>query len=266
MIYSEEAIRKGIPSEIGGVFVYDEIDSTNTEAKRYALSGGTAPALFVADRQTSGRGRLGRSFYSPEGTGIYMSLLLPVKERLEDTLLMTTAAAVAVRRAIRSVCGIETGIKWVNDLYLNDRKVCGILCELLGGESMMIVGVGINLSTRDFPSDISHKAGSLGVLGEGVREALCAACASELYGMWSELQTVGLVEEYKQGSIVIGREVCYVENGQTYYGKAVDIDDRGRLYVEDNTGVIHTLASGEISLTFSFKKEKVSKKKTPKRV
>lgn len=252
MTYNEEVIKKGIPSDVSRVFLYEEIDSTNTEAKRYALSGGCAPALFVADRQTSGRGRMGRSFYSPEGTGIYMSLLLPVKESPEDTLLMTSAAAVAVRRAIRFVCGREVGIKWVNDLYLNDRKICGILCELLADRGMMIVGVGINLSTEDFPTEISHIAGSLGVSGAEVRDALCAACTTELYRIWRELPVADFIEEYRQGSVVLGREVRYTENGQTYYGRAVDIDDRGRLYVEDSQGHPHILASGEISLTFLF--------------
>ena len=111
--------------------VYGRIDSTNSEAKRYALGGGDAPMAFVADEQSDGRGRMGRGFYSPAGTGIYLSLLLPWQGESSEAVCLTCAAAVAVHRAILTVTGIETGIKWVNDLYVGDRKVCGILAEAL---------------------------------------------------------------------------------------------------------------------------------------
>lgn len=248
MEYNREMIKNGIPAEIAELRVYDELDSTNSEAKRYALSGGKTPALFVADRQTAGRGRMGRSFYSPEGVGIYMSLLLSVKESLDDTLLMTTAAAVAVRRAVYSVCGRDTDIKWVNDLYLDGKKVCGILCELLGNEKMMIVGVGINLSTSDLPLEIAEIAGSLGVVGENVREVLCAECASELYRIWRELPSDTFSEEYRKHSLVLGKEISYTQNGETCFGTAADIDSKGRLHVTDRNGDTHILASGEISV------------------
>ncbi|MBQ8850183.1 MAG: biotin--[Clostridia bacterium] len=250
MTYNKEKIKNAIPAEIAELRIYAETDSTNTEAKKYALSGGSAPSLFVADRQTAGRGRMGRSFYSPEGTGIYMSLLLPAHDSLADTLLMTSAAAVAVRRAIRAVTGRETDIKWVNDLYLGGRKVCGILCELIAreNEKMIIVGVGINLSTADFPSDIADIAGSLGVSEVDARNALCAACATELYNVWKELPSADFIEEYKQYSMVLGKEIRYVENGKSYEGIAVDIDNRGRLYVKDKDESTHILASGEISV------------------
>ncbi len=236
--------------EVADVRIYAETDSTNSEAKRYAVSGGRAPALFLADRQTAGRGRLGRSFYSPEGSGLYMSLLLPTKPELADTVLMTSAAAVAVRRAILSVTGKDTGIKWVNDLYLNGRKVCGILCELLSSERMMIVGVGINLSNGDFPEEIAHVAGSLGVSdpnGE-LRDTLAARCAKELLEIWETLGDGGFMDEYRKNSIVLGDEIIYTENGVSRSGLAVDIDSRGRLTVKDSDGITHLLSSGEISV------------------
>lgn len=236
--------------EVAEVRIYEETDSTNSEAKRYAVSGGRAPALFLADRQTAGRGRLGRSFYSPEGTGLYMSLLLPAKAELTDTVLMTSAAAVAVRRAILSVTGIDTGIKWVNDLYLDGRKVCGILCELLGTEKMIIVGVGINLSDGGFPEDIAHIAGSLGITDPdgALRDTLAARCVKELTSVWETLGDGDLIDEYKKHSTILGNEVIYTENGVSRSGLAVDIDSRGRLIIEDAEGINRVLASGEISV------------------
>ena len=252
MKYDEHKLTFLLPRDIKEVKLYGETDSTSSEARRYALSGGSSPALFIADTQSGGRGRMGRSFYSPSGAGIYMSLLLPAAETPADVILMTSAAAVAVRRAILRVTGVETGIKWVNDLYLDGRKVCGILCELLTEKNMMIVGVGINLYPSSFPNDISHIAGS--VLhersGEGIREALAAVVVEELMSIRSELSDGSFMEEYKKNSIVLGREIRYIENGISRAGVAVDIDGNGRLYVRDPQGQTRVLSSGEISVRF----------------
>lgn len=248
-------IKDLLSREVKEVRLYSETDSTNSEAKRYSLSGGCAPALFIADRQSAGRGRLGRSFYSPDGTGLYMSLLLPAKTELADTVLMTSAAAVAVRRAILSVTGKDTGIKWVNDLYLDGRKVCGILCELIGAEKMMIVGVGINLCDGGFPEEIAHIAGSLGIAdpdGE-LRDMLAVRCVKELTAIWETLGVGTFIDEYRKHSTVIGDEIVYIENGISRSGLAVDIDSRGRLIVKDAEGITHVLASGEISVRPSIR-------------
>ena len=248
-MYDKDFIKAHIPHDAGELFLYGEIDSTNNEARRLALQGSGA-AVFLADKQLSGRGRMGRSFYSPEGTGIYLSMLLPIDRKAEEVLLITSAAAVAVRRAILAATGRETGIKWVNDLYYKERKVCGILCESVQAEERryIIVGVGINLSTEVFPDEISSVAGSLGVLGEDKRGELAALCITELYRIWRNISDGSIMEEYRRYSTVLGKEIAYTENGAAYYGVAENIDERGRLYVRDGQGGVHILASGKISL------------------
>ncbi len=248
--YDKEKLKVYI-SEYGcELFLYDEIDSTNTEAKRYALSGGKCPAAFIADTQTSGRGRMGRSFYSPEGTGIYLSLLLPIHERSADVLRLTSAAAVAIRSAVFRMTGRDTKIKWVNDLYYNEKKIAGILCESFfsDGYGFLTVGVGINLCTESFPPEIAHTAGSLSAEGEGLRQALAAECVRELFRVWHDLGAPYIMDEYRRHSAVLGKEITYTENGKSLAGTAESIDDCGRLYVRDGAGTLHTLASGEISV------------------
>lgn len=150
--------------------VFNSIDSTNNEAKRMTADGFRGNALIVANEQTKGRGRLGRSFYSPKNTGIYMSFLFSTNAKLSGAVLVTTAAAVAVVRAIESLTNIRPMIKWVNDIYIGNKKVCGILTEAVtdvetGSMQSIIIGIGVNISTEDFPDDIAHTATSLNING-----------------------------------------------------------------------------------------------------
>jgi len=245
-----EIIKARIPAEIASVQVYDVTDSTNTRARHYATFGGAAPSVFIADSQTAGRGRTGKSFYSPTCTGLYLSLLLPRCPQ-SDFLYMTSVAAVAVRRAIATVTGIETEIKWVNDLYIKDKKVSGILCEAfsVGERSFVIVGVGINISTEGFPEELREVACSLGLPSDkNMRDLLAAECVSELYGVWQNDATEELFAEYRKFSMVLGRSVRYTENGVLRNGTAIDIDEKGRLHVKDVDGTVRILDSGEITL------------------
>lgn len=234
------------------VQVSESVDSTNNEAKRYAEKGGVAPCAFLAERQTAGRGRMGRSFYSPDGVGIYCSLLLPMEGKLSDIVLLTTASAVATRRAIRKVTGISVGIKWVNDLYLGARKVSGILAEsfVLHERRYVVLGVGINLYTAEFPTELCEKAGSLLPDGNaaGMRNALAAELIAELYRTSRCLEPEHFMAEYRAASLVLGHHITYTENGISYTGTAESVDDRGRLYVRRSDGTAVYLASGEISL------------------
>lgn len=256
MIYESlnyEKIKSKFSYEDISLFIYDEIDSTNTEARRYIIGGGEAPAAFIANSQSAGRGRVGRSFYSPSDTGIYLSLVF--KAESSDILFMTTAAAVAVHRAIHSELSVKTDIKWVNDLYLDGKKICGILAEAFyfDGSQYVIIGVGINLSTKDFPDDISSVAGSLGV-SDSHRCALCAACISELYSAALAIENgdtdrfADIIGEYRQNSMVIGKDIIYTGQGEWRAAHAVSIDERGRLIVENADGSVSLLSSGEISL------------------
>lgn len=229
---------------------FETTDSTNTQARKYALEGGRCPCAFVAEEQSAGRGRMGRSFYSPSGTGIYFSLLVRSRGPLEDAVCLTSAAAVAIHRAIRSVTGIVTEIKWVNDLYFNGRKVCGILAESFssGEETFLVIGVGINICTDAFPEELSKIAGSLGVKGEGAKDKLTARCISELALAASDLSGYEFLDEYREHSMILGKRISFTEGGDTSVGVAESIDARGRLCVRLEDGTERILSSGEISV------------------
>lgn len=229
---------------------YETIDSTNTEARRYAAAGRQAPAALVAERQTAGRGRMGRSFYSPGGTGIYLSLLLPVTEKGENSVLLTSGAAVAVARAIEEVTAVHCRIKWVNDLYLEGRKVCGILAEsfLLEGRPYVILGVGVNLCTKRFPKELRSVAGSLLRRGHEKKDQLTIRIAEELYKLLFQGSPDDWMEEYVERSLVLGQEVTYWINGEERKGKAVAVNNDGSLQIQWPNGGGERLSSGEISL------------------
>lgn len=143
------------------VYTYDVIPSTNDEARKFLIKAPCDRAVFVARGQTAEKGRLGRSFYSPTDTGIYMTYVFRVEKICNETVRITTAASAAVAKALD--CGAK--IKWVNDLYLCGKKICGILTETvkIAEYNYIMIGVGINLTTIDFPDDIRHKAGAIGV-------------------------------------------------------------------------------------------------------
>lgn len=226
---------------------YGRIDSTNSEAKRIAQSERPRrPILFVAETQTAGRGRSGNSFYSAKDCGAYFSLLLPVKE-VAESVCLTSIAAVAVFRAVRAVFGLETGIKWVNDLYWNGKKVCGILCEGVTdsiGENYVIVGVGINIASQDFPNEIKEIAGSLNA-DAGKRFDLIQETVSDLLEL---CETKDWLSDYRERSIVLDREVRFWNQDGDSCGKAVGIDESGGLEVLLPDGSRTVLRSGEIHL------------------
>ena len=150
------------------VYVHERLDSSNQTAKRLALAGAPHGTLVLAGQQSAGRGRMGRRFESPAGKGIYLSLVLRVPVPASKALGVTVGAAVAVARAVQKLCGIELGIKWVNDLYYNGKKVCGILTEagadLESGQlEWLVAGIGLNLTSRpeDWPEELRPIAGSL---------------------------------------------------------------------------------------------------------
>ena len=254
-ILSAETIRLFLPEKFRGIPVifHDEIDSTNTEAKRLISSGELrSDCLIAAASQTEGRGRMGRSFYSPSGTGIYMSLVLHPKAELSDSVSVTTMASVAVIRAIRSLTGLEAGIKWVNDIYMNGRKVCGILSEAVFGPEkdaapFLIVGIGINVSTDVFPEELRGIAASIGV--QGLSRAELAACsAAELLSLSADLSDRSYMDEYRACSLVLGHEITYTCGDTVRRAEAVGVDDSGGLMVLFPDGSSDTLRSGEISV------------------
>lgn len=235
--------------EIPTVKVYRMIDSTNTEAKRLASHDVPLPALIAADGQSAGRGRMGRSFYSPAGTGLYFSLLCQTPLTAAHVLTVTSATAVALMRAIRRLYGLQTEIKWVNDLYLDGKKVAGILTEAMteGDRVHFVIGIGVNLTTEDFPEELAEIAGSLNCQ-KGSREALIAALWKELFPYLHDPEDASWVEDYRTHSCVLGKNVTWSTDGQRYEGIALDVNEHGHLLVRSSDGREHCLQTGEISV------------------
>ncbi len=255
------------------VFSYEITDSTNLRAKEYVKTQkrstaegekktsvetdtkNAIKAVFIADEQTNGRGRLDRTFYSPKATGIYMSILLSADSIREDMQLVTVGTAVAVCNAIKEVCGIELGIKWVNDLYKNGKKVCGILAEAVcdedtGAISDIVVGIGINCDTKDFPEDLEKTAASLtdGTDTHFNRDELILKISENVADLVGHLSEQSVMETYRKMSIMYGREVIYVHKGKEKCGIVKDINDAGNLVITLNDGTEEMLSSGEVSV------------------
>lgn len=247
-LLNEATIKARLNSPLTVIF-YDETDSTNNQAKRLINEGKNENLLVCAGRQTAGRGRQGKSFYSPEGSGIYMSLVIHPDSSLQNAVTATTAAAVAVCRAIEALTDITPQIKWVNDVYVNGRKICGILTEAVtdfesGTVSSVIIGIGVNITTKDFPSDVEN-AGALNA--DISRSALIAKIADEL--MKTALGDYNaFIDYYRTHSMIIGREITFFENGTATSATALEIDETGGLVVKTDNGEIRTLRSGEITV------------------
>ena len=233
------------------VRVFDTIDSTNNEAKRMLESGFSGFALVAAETQTDGRGRLGRSFYSPESTGLYFTVIIPPCFPAEEATLLTPAAAVATARVLEKITGESLKIKWVNDIYKGEKKICGILAEAVldmahGGFAGFAVGIGINLSTEDFPEDIADIAASLKT--DADRNEIAAGIARELFSFAKNLSAREFMAEYRDHSLVTGKEIYFVKDGEKTNATAISIDDDGGLTVKLENGEVTTLRGGEISV------------------
>ena len=243
---SKESISTLINERVD-VYVYDTVTSTNDVARELCSDDGCI--LVVADGQTNGKGRQGKSFFSPHDSGLYFSLAIDTDSPAFDFTGVTCAVAVAVSRAVLKVAETETKIKWVNDLYLGDRKVCGILVQAVsenGRIRKLIIGVGINISTIDFPDEIKDIAGSLGKNVD--RNVLTAESVNNILDLIFA-KSEEYIDEYRSKSNVIGREITYIQNGISHTATAVDIDQKGGLIVRNAKEAI-TLTSGEISVRF----------------
>ena len=237
----------------GTVEILDTVDSTNNYLKTLGAAGAPHGAVAAADCQTGGRGRLGRSFDSAPGAGVYLSVLLRPACPPAQLMTLTAQAAVAARRAVQSVTGAEAGIKWVNDLVLNGKKLCGILTELSleaesGLVSYAVVGVGINCNrTADsFPPTLRETAGSiLSETGRRVdRNVLAAALIREL----SALPKLDWRAVYRAACVKLGKEVQFLAPGQPpRVGIALDVGQEAELIVQTETG-IEAVRSGEVSV------------------
>ncbi|MGI6220275.1 MAG: biotin--[acetyl-CoA-carboxylase] ligase [Coriobacteriales bacterium] len=258
-VLSAEGIAAALPADVASALdirVHDEVDSTNNEAKRLLSGGLHGPALVVAARQSAGRGRRGREFASPEG-GVYLTLVLPGAAAADDATFVTMAAAVAVARAIEACSSCEPRIKWVNDVFVDGLKVCGILTEgstdlETGTIDNVVVGIGVDTAPEALPAELEGIAGAI-VLDPGCgRNDLIAAIVAGLLALdplgAGAADRTALVEEYRARSLVIGKSIEYEERGIICYGRAVDIDGAGGLVVEREDGKSVTLRGGEVTL------------------
>ena len=240
------------------ITVYKEITSTNTVLKELAANGAPEGTVLVAESQTSGRGRLGRNFSSPSDTGIYFSILLRPDLPANDSLFLTISAAVAVARGIESVKECKAGIKWVNDIFIDGLKVCGILTEGAfnmenGGLDYAIVGIGINVLPPEggFPEELKNIAGAIFTRDEdttNVRSVLVANVLNYFMEYYRNLSNKTFMSEYKKRSILIGQNIYVVTNGSYIPAKALDIDTDCHLIVKFEDGKTKELSSGEVSI------------------
>ena len=237
---------------------FDSIGSTNDEAKRMALSGAPHGTVLIADHQTGGHGRLGRSFHSPEGAGIYLSMILRPNCRPQELMHLTCAAAVAMCDALEAATGLRPGIKWTNDLVCGKRKLGGILTALgltpRGMVDYAIIGIGINCcqSGDDFPPEIRDMAGSLAmVTGREIDRAKIAAAMMEALHRMDETlltQVPGMLRRYRADCVTLGQDVVLVRGEEKRYGHGLDIDEAGALIVRFADGHTEAVNSGEVSV------------------
>lgn len=248
-VLSKQGIAYYLTEEID-IFSYKTIDSTNTQMKKLAINGGKNHSVIVSEEQSAGRGRFGRSFYSPAQKGVYMSVLLKTGDSLQNATMITIKTAVAVRRAIAKLYDIEVAIKWVNDLYYRGKKVCGILSEAISDfESGMIeeiiIGIGINVSTDNFPLEIASIATSLG-LQEANRNQFIAEILNQLFAIIDEDFKL-VLNEYRMASCVLHKQITFNQKGEQFTGLVREINNLGNLVVSSN-GAEMVLTAGEVSI------------------
>lgn len=287
-MYDADYIKNKLNESIS-VDIFDEIDSTNEEAKRRIADGQKEDFVLVARMQTAGKGRKGRSFYSPMDTGIYLTYTHFTDDSVEQSLKTTVATSVIVKNAIKDATGLDCGIKWVNDLYLNGKKVCGILCECIlkntydNDKNALIIGIGINLTTSDYPEEISDKAGSIlsnsdfdcdcdpdsifnpdsdcnldlrvsnnqnssNNMNKDIRNDIVSYIINDLEEFFLN-KNYNYIDDYRNSSLVLGKKVELSDaSGVFARGIVKDILDNGELLLIDDDENEQLIDSGEISL------------------
>lgn len=255
------------------ITILEKTGSTNNEAK--ALSDLSLPHIILADEQTGGRGRLGRTFHSPAGAGLYMSIAFRPDFGMDRAMLTTAMSAVAAARAIEHVTGLHPKIKWVNDLYLNDKKVCGILTEAesnfeTGRIEKIIVGIGVNCFESALPDELKDIAAFLENPPKPFsRHELAAAIANEFFDILADFNKVQMLREYKSRSFILGEQIMIFNPAiarsigrpesrltEGIRARAIDIDENGGLVIEFLEGrrsrEMETLTTGEISIRKAY--------------
>lgn len=255
-----EEIRKGLKTNsIGKTIVhFDSITSTNTKAKELALKGDKEGTVVIAEEQIAGRGRLGRSWISPKGKGIWMSILLRPNISPANAAKITQIGAASVCEGIRGI-GIDVKIKWPNDITANGKKVCGILTEMSGElntVNYIVIGIGINanIDLSDFPEELIETATSLKVVsGNGIdRKKLVSNILNKFEYLYRELVEENSISKSikicRESSAILGKEIRIISKNNEEIAKAIGITDEGELIVEKHDGQQKKIISGEISI------------------
>lgn len=258
VITSEAILSRLKTKNIGrSIFCYDEVTSTNTVAKQFAEEMKEEGLLVVSDKQTNGKGRRGRVWESPKGTGIFMTILLRPQMKPIYASMLTLVAALALNDTIRDMTGLDAKIKWPNDIVVNGKKVCGILTELSAEVdyiNYVVVGIGVNANTEDFPEELKDKASSLYLeSGKRVNRATLIAHTMEALEQYYTifLQTKdlsNLKEPYTKVLINKDREVQILSSDESFTGVARGITKEGHLIVEKDDKELIEVYAGEVSV------------------
>lgn len=254
MPITEEGIRARLHTAVFGhpLTVRPQLPSTNAALRTLAEDGAPEGTALLAVRQTAGRGRRGRAFHSPAG-GIYLSVLLRPQPGT-DTGRITSCAAVAVARAIERLCPLRVQIKWVNDLFVGGRKVCGILAEggidpANGALRYVVLGIGIDVAAQSFPPPLDAVATTLENEGAAVEpDALAAAVLEEWERAYAAIGDGAWLDESRRRSLILGRTVTVERGSERFCGTADAIDGEGHLHVITPDGRTAVLSSGEVSI------------------
>lgn len=256
-ILSSFSIQKYVDYPLN-ITVYDTIQSTNTTLKAMALENAKEGTVLVSREQTAGRGRMGKKFYSPKDTGIYLSILLRPDIPAEKALFLTTMASVACAKAIEDIADVKADIKWVNDVYINNKKVSGILTESTfnvetGTLDYVIVGIGINLCPppNGFPKDIDQIATTVFKNKKeslNLKSALVGHFLNYFFNYYNNFESENYVDEYIERSMLIGKDISIIKADQLINAKAIKIDKKCRLKVQLEDGSTKWLNSGEVSI------------------
>ena len=257
-ILHEESILSLLPKEIKeriDLHVHQTIDSTNQEAKRLLTSKLSKDTIIISASQSKGRGRLGREFYSPLDTGLYLSYIVTRPLSIDNALKITSCAAVAACRAIEEVVDTNIKIKWVNDLFKDDKKVAGILTEGVsnfesGTIESVVIGIGINLfpPKEGFPTELKEIATTLLDKEEDLINRLSSSLIKHISYMLENFQDTSIMDEYRTRSCVLDTPITVIQHDRTYPAHVIAIEDDGSLRVRDETGVEKILNTGEISI------------------
>ncbi len=258
-IYGQHELESRMDTEWAGhpVVFYDKLPSTNLQAKLDAEKGAVQGTLIVADMQTAGRGRRGRTWSSPAGTNVYFTLIIKPDFQVELASMVTLVMGLAVAEGIRETCGLEAGIKWPNDIVVNGKKVCGMLAEMSVERDFIhyvVIGVGINVAQQEFAPEIAHVATSLWQeCGYRVPRAELTANVMKAFESYYEIfrekgSLVGLMEKYNNLLVNQNREVRVLAPGAEFQGISRGINEMGELLVEREDGTVAKVYAGEVSV------------------